>query len=86
MKTVYIVRAIPVKDEGGIVRGWVRADLLADGTSPTDTVLLRDGSAWGQAEALERLTSDPGLLYETKAEAVRDGFARLREADHAGRS
>ena len=65
----------------GAIIGWVRADLLADGTKPTDLVLLRDGSACGQAEAAERLALDPSLLYPTRDEAMRDGLARLRAAD-----
>lgn len=81
MKTVYAVRAIPVRDARGSVLGWVRADPFADGTNPTDMVILRDGSACGQAEAADRLSLDPGLLYPTRAEAVREGLARLREAD-----
>ena len=64
----------------GAIIGWV-ADLLADGTKPTDLVFLRDGSACGQAEATERLALDPSLLYPTRDEAVRDGLARLRAAD-----
>lgn len=85
MKTVYAVRALPVRDETGTILGWVRADLLADGTKPTDMVILRDGSAYGQAEAAERLALDPGLLYPTRADAVRHGLAQLREADAKGK-
>lgn len=81
MNTVHVVRTIPVLDADGSVRGWVRAGLLADGSSPTDQVFLRDGTACGQAEALERLASDSGLLYSTRDEAVRDGLARLRKAE-----
>jgi hypothetical protein len=81
MNTVYAVRALPVRDMKGAVIGWVRADVLADGTKPMDLVFLRDGSACGQAEAAERLALDPGLLYRTRDEAVQDGLARLRSAD-----
>lgn len=85
MNTVYAVRALPVRDVKGAVVGWVRADPLADGTKPTDLVFLRDGSASGQADAAERLTLDPGLLYSTRDEAVRAGLARLRAADATDR-
>jgi hypothetical protein len=81
MNTVHVVRAIPVRGDDGSVQGWVRADLLADGNSPTDRVFLRDGRACGQAEALERLASDSELLFSTREEAVRDGIARLSKAD-----
>lgn len=81
MKTVYAVQTLPVRDAKGVIIGWVRADLFADGTQPTDVVILRDGSPCGQAEAAERLAADPGLLYRTRDEAVRDGLARLRAAD-----
>ena len=81
MKTLYAVRAIPVRDTNGAVIGWVRGDLLADGTKPTDLVFLRDGSACGQVEAAERVAFDAGLLYGTREEAVADGIARLRDAD-----
>jgi hypothetical protein len=78
MNTLYAVRTLPVRDVKGDIIGWVRADLLADGTKPTDLVFLRDGSACGQAQAAARLTLDPSLLYPTRDEAVRDGLARLR--------
>lgn len=81
MNTVYAVRALPVRDMKGAVIGWVRADVLADGTKPTDLVNLRDGSACGQADAAKRLALDPSLLYPTRDEAARDGLARLRAAD-----
>jgi hypothetical protein len=81
MKTVYVVQTIPVRDAGGAVIGWVRADPLVDGTRPTDTVILRDGAACGQAEAARRIARDPGLLYSSRDEAVRDGLARLRKPD-----
>jgi hypothetical protein len=81
MNTVHVVRAIPVRGDDGSVQGWVRADLLADGSSPTDQVFLRDGTACGQAQALERLARDPDLLFSTRDEAMRDGIARLRQAD-----
>jgi hypothetical protein len=51
------------------------------GTQRSDLVFLRDGSACGQADPVERLAFDPGLLYPTRDEAVRDGLARLRAAD-----
>jgi hypothetical protein len=54
MKTTYAVRAIPVRDEGGAVPGWVRVELWADGTRPTDAVVLADGTASGQARAAVR--------------------------------
>ena len=50
MKNVYVVRAAPVRDEGGSVAGWVRVDVLADGTLASDVVFLRDGSACGQTD------------------------------------
>jgi hypothetical protein len=81
VNTVNAVRAIPVRADDGSVQGWVRADLLADGSSPTDRVFLRDGTACGQAEALGRLASDAGLLFRTRDEAVRDGLVRLSKAD-----
>jgi hypothetical protein len=86
MKTVYAVRAIPVRDRNGAVLGWVRADVFADGTKSTDMVILRDGSACGQAEAIGRLALDPGLLFPTRDEAVRGGLAKLRDADAQGSS
>ena len=86
MNTVYAVRALPVRDALGTIIGWVRADLLADGMKPTDVVFLRDGSACGQAEAAERLTLDPSLLYPTREEAVRAGLAILRAADAIDRN
>jgi hypothetical protein len=85
MNTVYAVRALPVRDMKGAVIGWVRADVLADGTKPTDLVFLRDGSACGQADAAERLALDPSLLYPTRDAAVRAGLARLRAADATDR-
>ena len=81
MKTLYVMRALPVRDADGTVAGWVRADPLRDGTKPTDMVFLRDGSACGQLDAMVRIARSPGLLYASDAEAVRDGLARLREAD-----
>lgn len=84
MNTAYVVRTLPVRDAHGTVLGWVRVDLMADGSKPTDTVYLRDGMACGQAEAMRRITRDTGLLYATEAEAVREGIARLREADSSG--
>jgi hypothetical protein len=83
MNTIYAVRALPARDAKRAVIGWVRADVLADGTNPTDLVYLRDGSACGQTEAAQRLVLDPGLFYATRDEAVRDGLARLRAADAA---
>ena len=79
MNTVYAVRALPVRDVKGAVIGWVRADLLSDGTKPTDLVFLSDGSACGQADAAECLALDPSLLYPARDEAVREGFASLRQ-------
>lgn len=84
MKTVYAVRTIPVRDSEGAIAGWVRTDMFADGTKPTDLVVLRDGSAWSQAEAAQRIAMDPTLLYRTRDEAVKDGLARLRKADRQG--
>lgn len=84
MTTMYAVRAVPVRGAGGDIVGWVRADLFADGTKPDDMVILRDGTACGQAEAMARAARDLGLLYPTEAEAVRDGIARLRAADALG--
>lgn len=81
MSTVYAVRTLPVRNALGFVCGWVRADAFSDGTKATDMIVLRDGSACGQAEAMERVTLDPTLLYPTREEAVNDGLARLRKAD-----
>jgi hypothetical protein len=81
VNTVYAVQSLPVLDMKGAVIGWVRADLLADGTKPSDIVILRDGSACGQADAAERVARDPSLLYPTRDEAVREGLANLRAAD-----
>ena len=83
MSNVYVVSSVPVRDERGVVAGWVRADVLADGTLPSDVVFLRDGSVCSQTEAVKRIAENPGLLYPTRAEVVRDGLARLREASHA---
>ena len=84
MTTVYAVSTIPVRDTANAIVGWVRGDLLADGSRPTDLVYLRDGSAHGQADAIERIRRDPGLLYPTRAEAVQAGIAKLRAADARG--
>jgi hypothetical protein len=81
LKTVYAVRTIPIRDATGIVLGWVRVDLFADGSRPTDTVYRRDGTAQGQHDAARRVTADLSLLWPTRDEAVRDGIARLREAN-----
>lgn len=81
MRTVYVVSTVPVRDANGIVVGWVRVDVLADGSRPTDVVYLRDGSAYGQDDAARRVTADLSLLWPTRDEAVRDGIARLRESD-----
>jgi hypothetical protein len=83
MKTVFVVRTLPVQDANGAILGWVRADMFADGTKPTDMIVLRDGSTLGQAQAAERIARDLGLLYATREEAVRDGLARLRVDDAA---
>ena len=80
MKTIYAVSTLPVLDTTGAIRGWVRSDPFADGSKPTDVVILRDGSAWGQADALAVVNRDPSLLYATREEAARDGIARLRRA------
>lgn len=84
METVYVVPTVPVRDQRGRILGWVRTDILADGTSPSDMIFLRDGSACGQAEAAERIAADPALLYRTRAAAVQDGLQRLRTADASG--
>lgn len=83
MKNVYVVRAVPVREEGGAIAGWVRVDVLADGTLASDVVFLRDGSTCDQADAVKRVAENPALLYRTRDEAVRDGIDRLREASHA---
>ncbi len=83
MKNVYVVRAVPVREEGGAIAGWVRADVMADGVRPSDVVFLRDGSACGQADAAKRIAENPALLYRTRAEAVREGIDRLRRASDA---
>jgi hypothetical protein len=79
MKTVDAVQAIPVRDGGGFIQGWVRADPFATGLERTDVVFLRDGSACGQADAGKRIALNPALLYATRCEAVQDGLARLRK-------
>ena len=84
MKTVYAVRTIPVRDGGGVILGWVRVDIRADETRSDDLIILRDGTACGEAEAMGRVAADPGLLYPTRAEAVREGIARLRSAEARG--
>lgn len=58
-------------------------DVLADGTLPSDVVFLRDGSAFGQTDAMKRIAENPELLYRTRAEAVQEGIDRLREASDA---
>lgn len=83
MSNVYVVRAVPVRDERGAIAGWVRVDLLADGTLPSDLIFLRDGSACSQADAMQRIAEDPTLLYQTRDDAVRDGIDRLRGASNA---
>lgn len=83
MKNVYVVRAVPVRDQGGAIAGWVRVDVLADGTLASDVVFLRDGSACVQAAAIKRIAEDPAVLYRTRDEAVQDGIDRLREVSHA---
>ena len=78
MKTVYGVRTLPVIDAVGAVAGWVRADMLADGTNPSDVIILTDGSGYGQAEAMERINADRSLMYQTREAAVANGLGRLR--------
>jgi hypothetical protein len=85
MKAVYAVRTVPVVGPDGTDLGWVRADPFADGSSPTDVLYLRDGSACDQSVALARIAADRSLLYRTREEASRDGLARLRAADRTGR-
>lgn len=85
MRNVFAVRTLPVRDAEGGIAGWVRADLLADGTTPTDMIILRDGSAYGQAEAMERINADRSLLYPTREEAARHGLARLRKGSRPRR-
>ncbi len=80
MKTTYVVGHPGQRGPAGEVLGWVRADVLADGSQPTDKVFFRDGTACGQADALERLALDPSLLYSTESQAVQEGLARLRDA------
>ena len=84
MATFYAVRTVPVRDGGGVIRGWVRVDILADETRSDNVVILRDGTACGEAEAMGRVAADPGLLYPTREEAVREGIARLRSAEARG--
>ena len=86
MKNLFVVRAVPVRSADGAIIGWVRADVMADGSSPTDMVFLRDGTASGQADAVRRIARNPGLLYPSRAEAVREGLARLRSVDAARRA
>jgi hypothetical protein len=83
MNNIYVVRTVPVRDERGAVAGWVRVDLVADGSLSSDLVFLRDGSACTQADAVERIAENPALLYRTEDEAVRDGIDRLRAASQA---
>ena len=83
-KSVFVVRALPVRDEGQNILGWIRVDPFADGTKPTDGVFLRDGSSHGQAKAMKRIARDLSLLYSTEDEAVRDGLTRLWEAHARG--
>ena len=78
MSTIYAVSTLPIRDVSGAIRGWVRCDPLADGTKATDKIILRDGSALGQVDALLAVNRDPSLLYATREEAVRDGLARLK--------
>jgi hypothetical protein len=85
VNSVYVVRAIPVRDIEGGIAGWVRADVIADGSRSSDIVILRDGTAVGQVEGLKRVSADRTLLYASEAEAVRDGIEGLREADREGR-
>lgn len=49
-------------------------------------VFFRDGSACGQGEPLQRLARDAQLLYANESEAVRDGLARLSDADQRGKT
>jgi hypothetical protein len=86
MNTVFVVRAVPVRRTDRTVIGWVRVDVIADVTKPTDMVYLRDGTAYGQEEAMRHITRNPELLYSTEAEAVREGIARLRSADADSRA
>ena len=86
MRSVYVVRAIPVRDDNRKIIGWVRVDIFADGSNLTDVVYLRGGLACSQAEAVERIQCDLGLLFTSEAEAVRDGFARLRRAHKDGKT
>jgi hypothetical protein len=84
LETVYAVRTLPVRDTSGAIRGWVRADVLADGSSPSNLIILRGGVAMSQADALEACNRDPSLLFRTRDEAVTDGIDRLRDADQRG--
>lgn len=83
-KSVYVVRALSVRDERQDILAWIRVDPFSDGTKPTDRVFLRDGSSHGQAEAMKRVALDLSLLYPTEDEAVQDGLTRLREAHARG--
>ena len=47
-------------------------------------LILWEGSVCGWAEAIDRIRRDPGLLYATREEAVREGLARLRPAHALG--
>lgn len=85
MRNVYAVATVPVVGEDREVIGWARADIFADGTRPTDKVILRDGVAYDQVEATAMVAEDPlGLLWPTRDAAARDGLAALRAADGAG--
>lgn len=57
--------------------------MLTDGTLASDVVILRDGSACGQSDAMKRIAENPELLYRTRDEAVQEGIDRLWEASGA---
>jgi hypothetical protein len=84
MRTIYAVQTIPLRTIDGDVVGWVRVDPFADGMPGRDQVILRDGSARPQAEAIDRIAADRSLLWPTRDQAVRDGINRLRAADARG--
>jgi hypothetical protein len=43
-------------------------------------VILRNGIAMSQKDAIPFLNANPAFLFATEDEAARDGFARLRPA------
>lgn len=81
MKTVYAVRAIPARN----AEGAVRADVLADGTDPTD-VVFRDGSACGQVRGRAGLRRTLDCYTEPRLRRYETAWRRCAaDADAQGR-